>query len=82
MDAPRTDRCSNRCALQILFIFLNGKNPESKATAAAFPQSFRPLRCFQLGTIPIISLKTAKRNLEVGWLSLAHNLLKRAATDQ
>ncbi|AKG34202.1 hypothetical protein VK70_06115 [Paenibacillus durus ATCC 35681] len=51
VDAPRTDRCSNRCALQILFIFLCGKNPETKATAAAFPQSFRPLRCFQWGLL-------------------------------
>ncbi|WP_410514873.1 hypothetical protein PaeBR_11075 [Paenibacillus sp. BR2-3] len=50
----------HRCDLQILFIFLSGKNPETAyafeesfpsesfwATAAAFPQSFRPLRCFQ-----------------------------------
>jgi len=57
-DAPRTDRCYNRCGLQILFIFLSGKNPETvyafedsfpsenfRANAAAFPQSVRPLRC-------------------------------------
>ncbi|MOA55554.1 hypothetical protein D3C78_1793670 [compost metagenome] len=44
-DAPRTDRCSNRCALQIFFIPLSGENPETKATAATFPQSVRPLRC-------------------------------------
>ncbi|MDQ0192299.1 hypothetical protein J2T20_000638 [Paenibacillus wynnii] len=56
-DAPRTERCSNRCCLQILFIFLSGKNPETayafeasfpsenfRANAAAFPQSVRPLR--------------------------------------
>ncbi|MBP2114588.1 hypothetical protein J2Z70_004757 [Paenibacillus silagei] len=45
MDAPRTDRCSNRCALQIFFIPLSGENPETKATAIAFTQSFRSLRC-------------------------------------
>nr|WP_226991828.1 transposase [Paenibacillus sabinae] len=47
MDAPRTDRCSNRCCVQIFFILLGGENPDTKATAAAFPQSFRPLRCFK-----------------------------------
>ncbi|WP_405116789.1 transposase [Paenibacillus sp. FSL K6-1217] len=44
-DAPRTTRCSNRCALQIFFIPLSGENPETKATTIAFPQSFRSLRC-------------------------------------
>ncbi|WP_410514134.1 hypothetical protein PaeBR_06945 [Paenibacillus sp. BR2-3] len=47
IDAPRTDRCSIAVVVRILFIFLSGKNPETKANAAAFPQSFRPLRCFQ-----------------------------------
>ncbi|OMF90387.1 hypothetical protein BK147_23665 [Paenibacillus sp. FSL R7-0337] len=38
VDAPRTDRCSNRCGLQIFFIPLSGENPETKANAIAFPR--------------------------------------------
>ena len=45
MDAPQTERCYNRCCVQILCILLGGENPDTKATAAAFPQSFRPLHC-------------------------------------
>lgn len=59
-DAPRTDRCSNRCCPQILFILLSGENPGTKATAAAFTQSFCPLRC--LSGNRIFNLKTEQQS--------------------
>ncbi|WNS45010.1 transposase [Paenibacillus sp. MMS20-IR301] len=144
MDAPRTDRCLGRCALQIFLIPLSGENPETKATATAFPQSARPLHCFSCEGCPlkerctkaagnrevVVSLERLlyqkqardilrseegyalavrrmtepesvfgqlknnrgfrrfllrgmeKVTSQVGWLSLAHNLLKQAANDQ
>jgi hypothetical protein len=46
---------------QILFILLSGENPGTKATAAAFPQSVRPLRCLS-GKSFYNLFKTTKRN--------------------
>ena len=60
MDAPRTDSCSNRCALQIFFIPLSGENPESKANAIAFPQSV--LSATLSKKVSTIFTKNTKRN--------------------
>ncbi|WP_042200600.1 hypothetical protein [Paenibacillus camerounensis] len=66
-DAPRTKRCYNRCALQIFFIPLSGENPETKANASAFPQSFLPLRCLSGIRIHIFQQKQKKTAFLVKW---------------
>lgn len=50
MDAPQTDCCCNRCCVRIYLFYLIGENPDTKATAAASPQSVRPLRCLRGGS--------------------------------
>nr|WP_244444753.1 transposase [Paenibacillus camerounensis] len=75
-DAPRTKRCYNRCALQIFFIPLSGENPETKANASAFPQSFRPLRCLSGIRIHIFQQKQKKTAFLVKWRPLKERCTK------
>jgi hypothetical protein len=77
VDAPRTDRCSNRCCPQIFLILLSGENPGTKATATAFPQSVRPLRCLS-GNCFYNLLKKQQRDSSCGEIWCYHREKSKA----